>query len=722
MERHDTHTATIKYYPESNSALVPELRELTEQYEVGDRNELRKLAEDLELPAAASYANIFFDDEEEAIASVNKAGDIYYDGEYIEASLPELIPEEVLRAMEQGVVRLSDETRDDVDGLHCEIGGYNFYFTGKYADDTLAEFESAVPDPLDRAREVLHGLESLRDEVNPEEYEYYAECILNCQPHEYAPVYPDDTLSHPFADLTVRYGGSTTELRTPDGTPYPNHPDAAKDTPLVLRGADAYEFLVSLNREDKRQATLQQEGAGGYGKAWVGLSYGDYRTEEKRIDLGDLELGNCTSVADAINVWLCRPMQYVLDDPAILKEALDSDKSLGVIPHDTKLGAQDEIIQRRIEKIGCMADRFRQEEERYLVSHPELRAINEEKASPFYYVCKESDFDAIWKRMAVLDAYPAGAFRNSLLIRPGAHCDRLLTDYLGNSEQAVGKYPEDLQFARELDDSLVVFSSLSRPDRSIYQQKSDVPPCMLLIPDEDLRKMEPLCRLECRREDGNTCTGVHALGRFVGAVQRDYWDASSAVDKQCYIPQEETSAVRLLSDGKSVFGKEYFCGSGDLLKAVPHYLPETGDKSLDKCLSEAYDTLCRYQKNLPSRHEPMVFENPDWKLPDRETSARNLEELIHKPDRMDTDRKSAWMEQAVGYYVNLGRILAEEPGRSPAREAATKALIEDGYNAKQIRAIVGQSGDAAWNEAAKDVLSRSESRKRIRALNKDTGR
>ena len=80
------------------------------------------------------------------------------------------------------------------------------------------------------------------------------------------------------------------------------------------------------------------------------------------------------------------------------------------------------------------------------------------------------------------------------------------------------------------------------------------------------------------------------------------------------------------------------------------------------------------------------------------------------------------MEQAAGYYVNLGRILAEEPGRSPAREAATKALIEDGYNAKQIRAIVGQSGDAAWNEAAKDVLSRSESRKRIRALNKDTGR
>lgn len=728
MEK-DTHTATVKYYPETNSALVPEIPELTEQHEIWDRSELRELAENLKLPAAASYASIFLDDEEVASVSINKSGDIYYEDEYVEAPLPELTPEEVLHAMEQGVVRLSDETRDDVDGLHCEIGGYNFYFTSKHADDTLAEFESAVPDPLDRAREVLHGLESLRDEVNPDEYEYYAECILDCQPPEHSAGHSDDILSHPFADLTVRYGGSAADIRRPDGTPYPNHLYDPEDNVITLRGADAYEFLACLNREDKRLATLSQESGGLYKKTWVGFSYGDCHTEDKCISLGELELGNSTSVADALNVWLCRPLQYVLDDPSILKEALASDKSLGIIPHDTKLGEYDKLLQMRIEEIYYMAERFREEENLYLKNHPELRAINEEKARPFYYVCKESDFNTNWRRMDVLDAHPADAFRNCLLVRPGLCCNRLLTDYLDDPKQAEEKHPDALRFAKDLDESLIVFSSLSRPDRSIYQQESDVPPCMLLVPEEELMDMLPLRQLECQREDGATpAHGLHALDRFAGSVQRDYWEASAAVRNQCYIPHDESSAVKLLFNGKPVFEKEYFCGSGELLRTVPQYLPEIKDKRLNEILSKAYDTLCRYQKNLPSRHEPMVFEggkvNPYWKLPDRETSVRNLPELCHKPDKTvyGVDAKSPWMEQAAAYYVNLGRILAEEHGTIPAREAATKALIEDGYNEKQIKKIVGQSGDAAWNEAAKDVLSRSESRKRIRALNKDTGR
>ena len=120
--------------------------------------------------------------------------------------------------MEQGIVKLSDKTRDDVDSLHCEINGYNFYFTSKHADDTLAEYEQAVPNPMDRARDVLRGLESLRDEVDVGEYEYYADCILEAQPAEK----PDRTafsMKHQWMQQAKNYYLELGSSKNPDA-PY----------------------------------------------------------------------------------------------------------------------------------------------------------------------------------------------------------------------------------------------------------------------------------------------------------------------------------------------------------------------------------------------------------------------------------------------------------------------------------------------------------------------
>ena len=67
--------------------------------------------------------------------------------------------------------------------------------------------------------------------------------------------------------------------------------------------------------------------------------------------------------------------------------------------------------------------------------------------------------------------------------------------------------------------------------------------------------------------------------------------------------------------------------------------------------------------------------------------------------------------------------MAEKPGKMAAREASTKALVEDGYDMRKIKTIVRQSYDAAWSEVAPEVLARPEIKKRIKALRKkDTGR
>ena len=96
--------------------------------------------------------------------------------------------EDVLHAMERGILKLSDHTRDGALYLHCEINGYPFSFPSGHETDTVALYEKAVPDPMRRAYDILRGLERLRDEEDIGEYEYYADCILKDQPAVNAPV------------------------------------------------------------------------------------------------------------------------------------------------------------------------------------------------------------------------------------------------------------------------------------------------------------------------------------------------------------------------------------------------------------------------------------------------------------------------------------------------------------------------------------------------------
>ena len=77
-----------------------------------------------------------------------------------------------------------------------------------------------------------------------------------------------------------------------------------KDTGEVVAswttGKTAYEFLVQYNAMDKRSFNEKFAENRGYHKSGIEFRYKDYDHGEMRIDLGDLELGGRTSVADAL--------------------------------------------------------------------------------------------------------------------------------------------------------------------------------------------------------------------------------------------------------------------------------------------------------------------------------------------------------------------------------------------------------------------------------------
>ena len=56
--------AEVRFYEKGfASAEVPEIKELREEVEVADREELVEAAKEVELPAAAGYARIYVDEE-----------------------------------------------------------------------------------------------------------------------------------------------------------------------------------------------------------------------------------------------------------------------------------------------------------------------------------------------------------------------------------------------------------------------------------------------------------------------------------------------------------------------------------------------------------------------------------------------------------------------------------------------------------------------------------
>lgn len=55
--------ATVKFYERGFSSEAPEIKDLREEIEVADKDELVEAAKEVELPASAGYAHIYVDEE-----------------------------------------------------------------------------------------------------------------------------------------------------------------------------------------------------------------------------------------------------------------------------------------------------------------------------------------------------------------------------------------------------------------------------------------------------------------------------------------------------------------------------------------------------------------------------------------------------------------------------------------------------------------------------------
>ena len=148
-----------------------------------------------------------------------------------------------------------------------------------------------------------------------------------------------------FDDLEVKFDFSETFIEGLDG----------RFKPGVYKGEEAYKFLAALLRADKTSFEAGYTEVCGYYKTILSIKYKDVDIGNIRIDLADMELGDKTSVADALK---CRFSEYFSKD--VLGE-------------------------------------FKSQEEKYLSYHPDWQKFNEYKVDSYWYIVEKRFMDYLNK-------------------------------------------------------------------------------------------------------------------------------------------------------------------------------------------------------------------------------------------------------------------------------------------------------------------------------------
>ena len=132
--------AEVRFYEKGfASAEVPEIKELREEVEVADREELVEAAKEVELPAAAGYARIYVDEEPIIGIGQDCVRDIEADEWIVE-------PESTRDYIKKSIEEMDYEGMREEDGeraylYHVDVDGVNIPVVDLYAksgEETIA--------------------------------------------------------------------------------------------------------------------------------------------------------------------------------------------------------------------------------------------------------------------------------------------------------------------------------------------------------------------------------------------------------------------------------------------------------------------------------------------------------------------------------------------------------------------------------------------------------
>lgn len=466
--------------------------------------------------------------------------------------------------------------------------------------------------------------------------------------------------NQPFNDLSVDFLWSERHLKDSQGKEYQEGQH--------LQGEAAYQFLVQLNAADKEQFNNKLQGFGNYDKTKIAIRYGDYDHGEMRIDLGDLELRNQSTIADAMLMRFNEYRNYLMTDAQAINAHIGFQKSDGKEVTREQVIAECEQENAQCERI---MQRFAQEEKRYLEKHPELNEINEQKADTFLYYCTEQDFSKVPKGM-VLAVHRATEF------------DGLVFDHC-NFMQAVS--PEVRKLNRPKPNDIVFESAVSND--SIEEKL----PIKMAFTKENQIAMENLEKLSIKLEDYGTVIdsfeseviekfrGARAVQHFIYEKNQDI-DAADSMNREQKIMRQHRKQLIFSYNGEEFCKLRYEIGSGVLNQRIPSGLPVIKDEQndLNKELQQAVYTQMKYQGIYREDGIYDLNHKNEVKLPEPEVMRAKI--MKNKPEVRENNGKQ------FAYYAELATLDFNKDTPVKVMETMVQEMKQDGLDDKKIANII----------------------------------
>lgn len=481
-----------------------------------------------------------------------------------------------------------------------------------------------------------------------------------------------------FKDLSVDFFWSERCLKDLQGKEYKEGQH--------LQGEAAYQFIVQLNAADKEQFNSKLQGFGNYDKTKLAIRYGNYDHGEMRIDLGDLELCNKTSIADAMLVRFNEYRNYLMTDDQAMNAHIGFQKSQG-----------EEVIKEQViaecekENAQCKKamQKFAEEEKLYLGKHPEIKQINEQKADVFLYYCKEQYFDKVPQNLI-------------LAVHKAAEYDGIVFD-----QQDPGRalFSTERKFAKPEPDDIVFESAISNDEI-----KGNIP-VKAAFSREGQVAMENLEKFSIKIENYGTAMepfefpttqvykGKQAVQRFI--YEKNYEvGAMRSMNYEQKIIRHPQQQMTFSYDGKEFYKLKYEVGSGTLNQAIPSGLPIYNEEknAINKELQQAVYTQMKYQGIYRENGIRDLNQINTVKLPEIEVVRAKIME--NKPDARATNSKQ------FAYYAHLATSNFKTDTSVKFMEAMIQEMKQDGLSRQKISNIVktSKSFDLSLLENKENVI------------------
>ena len=510
-----------------------------------------------------------------------------------------------------------------------------------------------------------------------------------------------------FSDLHVCFYWCDTNIKDRNGNDYPMD--------SILTGKAAYEFLVQYNAMDKHSFDEKFLGNHGYHKSEIELRYKDYDHGEMRIDLGDLELGDRTSIADALIYRLDMYRQNLLQDPEAAKRHWTENQREG-----QKEGTYEdflETVKKESAEFRATMEDFRKEETSYLEEHPELAAINHEKANTFFYTIKEEDFPKLSYGM-VNEKISNEIQKGHLLKENNFAVQDYIATYPGISMpyQNIKERTAQANLGR---DRVVTFSSSWHPsDIAERLRRGRIPPVWLSVPPKEQKLFQQLdgFRLEISREapcgiHGGKRTldynGFSALRKLNEELESEDREARTAIEQRFSLRGEQVELSLYYDSEEPLFHAAYESGKQELFTIIN----ENGG-ILPEYLQEPVAAICKY---LPYDSRPTDLLKKKHTIGENFPTMEESRENYIKDCKADLNMKEVY--QAANYYSIVTLLNPEVNSAEDFSKRMVEEMVRDGITQNRMMKIIEKSQvHAEMREKIKQIAQSPETKSSLRKI------